>query len=252
MSTDVEHTEDGITAFEVQVNPSFDFQSAGTRIRFEFGAPVDVAALRGPHAEMEELAKELAWRRVEQLVAEKEARAQGEVERQRRRSRPRQEPTPTPQESRPGTEGPSRAVASSAGYPTAEVEWTQTAKPNNRGTFRYRPTRNLSTDALKDMIAVAIEATGGDPSLHVIYDERIGDRGLEKGNKRYGFASVKPTEDNPAYEFMLSPYKGKMYPKESFYVNFESDGTVRVVASEVYKEAIGKSQLPEDDQEFPF
>lgn len=224
MSTRTEHSADGITAFEVEVKASQDFQTAGTTIRYEFGSPVKSSDMLEPHAYVEGLAKDLAWKRVEQLAAERDAKIQGEVERQTKQVQ----------------KAPSRAPVETA---TTAVEWSQASKPQNRGNFRFRPTSNLSTAALKAMITEAIREAGDDPELHAIYDERPGNKGIESGNKRYGFASVKPTEDNQAYEFMLREYNGKKYPKESYYVDFNKDGTVRVTTAGQYTQAAGQGSV---------
>lgn len=248
MSTQVEYDpeQEGIVAFEVAVSPSRDFQSTRTTIRYEFGGPVGPEDLVEPHADAAELAAELAEAQLDQLVAEKEAKGQQEKERQAKSSGKK----------KPAKKQAAKKTAGRKSKPKTQdddgdqLDWKQASKPNNKGTFRYRSTDDLDSDALKVMVSQAIEDAGADPELHVVYDERIGKNGLEAGKSRWSFATVKPTEDNPAYDWMLGEASnGNEFVKASFYVDFNEDGTVRVKPSNAYKEAASEAQAAEEDDE---
>lgn len=214
--------EQGITEIEVAAKPSQDYQGTETRIRYAFGRPVLSDDAVAVHAKLQEFVTGLAQKQLEHLVARKNAEADAEVARQK------------------------SSTASTNGDTSDGVQWKQASKPKG-GTLRYRPTSNLSQDAFKAMIAEAISDEGYDPEEHVIFDERTGKWGLESGNKRYSAASVKPAENTAAYAELTDGKK----TKQSFFVDFEDDGTVSVNATNLYTDAledIAESAYPDVEQ----
>ena len=233
MSTVIERTKDGITAFEVEVRPSREFQGVGTTVRYEFTDAVDEADVYGPHAEVAGLAQELANAKLDQLIAERQAADQAEVENQTKKK-------------------PRPASANEDATPSSDSspDWKQASKPNGRGTIRFRPTSDLSTSAFKQMVVEAIKQTGANPELHQVWDERPS---LEKDGKGWSVANVRPTEDNPAFEHNKN---AKGYQNNSYFVDFNNDGTVRVKPSDKYREAaeaaVQEQQGSDGDDQLPF
>lgn len=211
--------EQGITEIEVAAKPSQDYQGVETRIRYDFGRKVlsdDVVAV---HAKLQEFVTGLAQKQLEHVLARSNAEKDAEVARQ-------------------------SSTTTSDGDTSAGVQWKQASKPKG-GTLRYRPTSNLGQEAFKAMITEAIVDEGFDPEDHVIFDERTGKWGLESGNKRYSAATVKPAEDTAAYDELTNDGK----TKQSFFVDFEDDGTVSVNPTNLYKDAL---EAADEDQDDPY
>lgn len=225
MGSVVEQTSEGITEFEVTVGRAKDYQSTTSTIRYTFGRPVSLADYMVREAEVAGLAAELAERRVDQLVAQKQAEVQAAVEQQTRTV------TPPPQPSQYATAGAAQVVAT----------WRTASHPKGNGKVKYRPSSELSSDSLKAMVRAAIAETGANPDLHAVYDERVGAKGLEATNQGYRFCSVKPTDSNPAAAFCKND---KGYTDASFYVDFNDDGTVRVKQTDRYTQACQEARTP--------
>lgn len=92
----------------------------------------------------------------------------------------------------------------------------------------------MSTDVFKAKIAEAIRAQGDNPDLFAIYDERIGNRGIEGGNQNWSVASVKPSDQHPAKaDSRFITDSG--YSKSVYFVDFQKDGSVSVKQSSDYQ-----------------
>lgn len=218
MSTQIAPDGSGYKGFTVEVRPSREFQGAGVTLHYEFGTPVDKTDVIEPYARAAEFAEELAGQQLDQLVDAAAAKKRGEVERQRKPAAPPTQGVPDP-------------------TPSGEIDWRQASKPGNKGTFRFRSTSDLSMDALKEMILAEVAKTGADPSLHQVWDNRPK---LEETGTGYSFVQVRPTDENPAAPFHRNQ---KGYTKDSAFVDFNDDGTIRVTISNKYQEAVKSAQI---------
>jgi hypothetical protein len=223
-----------ITGFTVRVSRSEDYQTTDSSFQYEFDAPVSETDAIQAHAEAFDFVAEA----VKDKLAEVLDRSKAESDRARdKQARSKAKPTKTQSELDNVETFPTEDVP---GDEDDEVVVFQTVqKRGGKGQIKFRPTSNLSQGALKAMVEQAIQDTGADPDGHVVWDNRTGKFGIEDGHAGYGFATVNPTESNPAYQFMLND---KGYPRASFYVDFNDDGTIRVTPSKAYKEAIVKVQ----------
>lgn len=224
---------EGITSFEVsatygdKVNGILVSQT--TRLGYEFGRPVQSVDLVEPHAEASGLAYDLAQRDVEQRVAEIKANQPA----------PTIPAAPQPQTQAAGAGAPPPQVpqAPAAAPAPSGDGWAVGQKPNGKGQIRYVTTNAMSTDAFRDAIAQAIAAAGYDPSSYLIYDNRVGDRGLEAGETNWSVANVKPAEGNPmADDPDFKTDRGGT--KSAFFVDFNADGSVKVKETSVMEDFV--------------
>ncbi len=174
---------EGITGFTVSAGLAEDFgqYKTGTSVTYSFGRPVQLVDTITRHHEMRQVVSELEVENHRQHLARAAAETHAVANQV-------QAPTPTQQ-----AVAPPPAPAAAPGEPP----WAMGSKPNNGGTLRYIPTAVFPTDSFKAVVNAALEAQGTHPSLYEVWDNRVGQYGLEGGNASYSVGSVKPAAHHP-------------------------------------------------------
>ena len=195
-----------ITHIDVEVRPSIGFQTVGYTARVQFDEPLDAVEALARVADVREMLTEQAHRDIEGLVAHRQS---SETE---QRAQAPQAPQPMP-----------TATASGDG-------WAIANKPKG-GTFRYMTTAAYPTDQFKQAIVGQLAGLGIDASQVDVFDDRVGNYGLESGNTGYTAGKVKVKDGTP----LASAMGGKSIIAGA---DFDNSGAVKVVLSRDGKAAL--------------
>lgn len=225
---------EGITQVEVEDFPSFGYQKASVQLSYQFPSPRSYSEALGAIEDLRAQVREQAVAEVDALVEiknEKEAAAKG-------KPAPAPQPTPAPQQQAAPQPAPAPAPQPAAAPQPAPAPaqpqastWAQGSKPNNKGTFRYLPSSTVDTDTFKLQAQAAAQQAGVDTSQTVMFDDRLGQYGLESGNTAYSAGKVKANAD--------SQLKQALGERDIVaYVDFADDGTVEVNLSKDGRQAI--------------
>lgn len=194
-----------ITHIDVEVRPSIGFQTVGYTARVQFDQPMDIIdALR----EAGTVREALTVKAHEDLAVLVEHRTNSEVEQR--------------------AQAPQAPVAPAA--PVSGDGWAMANKPKG-GTFRYLTTAVYPTDKFKAAIAGQLPALGIDAAQVDVFDDRVGNFGLESGNTGYTAGKVKAKDGSP----LAAALGGRSILAGA---DFGPDGSVKVVLSRDGKAAI--------------
>jgi hypothetical protein len=207
-----------ITHIDIEVRPSIGFQTVGYTARVQFDSPVDAAEALSLVADTREILTEQALGDIKKLidhrtVSEGEAKAQA-------------------------PQAPSAAPVSGDG-------WAIANKPNNKGSFRYRTTSVVSSDQFKDAIRGQLDHLGIDPEQVDVFDDRVGNYGLESGNESYTAGKIKVKEGTS----LAAALAGKTIVGGA---DFAADGSVKVSLSRDGKAALQALEIAKNLSAAPF
>ena len=197
-----------ITHIDVEVRPSIGFQTVGYTARVQFDEPLEAVEALDKVADVRELLTEQAHKDIEVLVAQRHSS---------------------------GLEQKAQAPAAPAVAPSADG-WALANKPNGKGTFRYRTTSAVTSDEFRAAIVAQLPSLGIDPEDVDVFDDRVGNYGLEKGNESYSAGKIK-VKSGTKLEAALA---GKTVVGGA---DFGTDGSVKVSLSRDGKAALQALQI---------
>jgi len=197
-----------ITHIDVEVRPSIGFQTVGYTARVQFDEPLDAVEALANVTDVRELLVEQAHADIEELVAKRQS-----------------------------SEFEQRAQAPSApAAPASGNGWAIANKPNGKGSFRYLTTAVFTSDQFREAIREQLPQLGIDPEDVDVFDDRVGNYGLEKGNESYSAGKIK-VKSGTKLEAALA---GKTVVGGA---DFGPDGSVKVSLSRDGKAAIQALQI---------
>lgn len=234
---------EGLTSVEVEVLPSWGYQKVAIRGTYVFTEPRSLAEATQPIADVYAALEEQAANYVDALVALKDDKEGAKKAAVRQtaaavtataQAEPPRAPAPTTEaDPDPVGEGHPQFAAQAADAPT----WLVGKKPKGAGTFKYRPTADVPSDALIEQVKSLLAEQGVDPEQIVVFDDRTGKYGLEDGNESYSAAKAKARQ-----ETILSEVMGKR--DTVAYVDFdEKTGAVTANLSKDAREALRALEL---------
>lgn len=197
-----------VSHIDIEVRPSFNYQTVGITARLVWENPVsmDEAKFEADvaYAELEEI----ALKRINQL------------------SEQRTETMGIPVQASPGYSAPSTGV-----NPVDESTWPIAYKPNGAGTFRYLPTSVVSRERFLEMASAKLPELGLNDSVVNIFDDRTGERGIERGGQSYTAGKIKAKPDTP----LAAAMQGKTIVAN---IDFSPGGDLKVSLSKDGKTAM--------------
>lgn len=123
-----------------------------------------------------------------------------------------------------------------AGASTSSSDWRVANKPNNAGSFRYLPTSVMDKRTFIDKAEALLREMDIDMEQVVVFDDRSGDRGLERGENHYSAGKVKVRPDSQYARAM----EGKAIMGS---VDFTDSGDLRVSISRDGKSALNAVRI---------
>ena len=195
-----------ITHIDVEVRPSIGFQTVGYTARVQFDEPKDIVAAL---AEAGAVREALTLKAHEDLSVLVEYRSNSEVEQR--------------------AQAPQVPQVQQSAAPSADG-WAIANKPKG-GTFRYLTTSAYPTDRFRQAVVGQLPALGIDASHVDVFDDRVGNYGLESGNTGYTAGKVKVKDNSP----LAAAMGGKSIIAGA---DFAPDGSVKVVLSRDGKAAL--------------
>lgn len=235
---------EGLTSFEFEVTPSWGYQKVALRGTYTFPEPRSYSEALPAIDELYAALEEDVAGRVDRLVALKDER---ESARKPAAAGPAPAPQPAPSQAAPA-QAPHPAEAAGqlveqqlggqqiAGQQPGQPQWAVGQKPQNRGSFRYLPSSVVDTDTFRQRASQALQQIGVDPATVSIFDDRVGQYGLEGGNNGYSAGKAKAGQD--------SQLKQLLGQRDIVaYLDFEQDGTVKASLTKDAKAALQAVQL---------
>lgn len=207
-----------ITHLDIEVRPSIGFQTVGYTARIQFDSPVDAAEALSLAAGTREILTEQALDDIKKLI-----------------------------EHRTVSEGEVKAQAPKAPAPADVTHdgWAIGNKPGGKGSFRYRTTAAYPSDSFRDAIKDQLAGLGIDPEQVDVFDDRVGNYGLESGNEGYTAGKIKVKADTP----LASALNGKTIVGGA---DFAADGSVKVSLSRDGKAALQALEIAKNLSAVPF
>jgi hypothetical protein len=197
-------SEPQIEYIDVEVRPSQNYQSVGFTARVSFKEPVSMEQAKFEADLIYDELASLALKRVEELSA----------------LRPNESPAANVQK----------------GADTGDAEWRLAHKPNGAGSFKYIPSASFSKRDFIDKAMEKLTEMGLDTEQVVVFDDRGGDRGLERGEQHYSAGKVKVRPD--------TQYAAAMNGKAIIgSVDFGDSGEIRVSISRDGKSALNAIKI---------
>jgi hypothetical protein len=194
-----------IEYIDVEVRPSQNYQSVGFTARVSFKEPVSMEQAKFEADLIYDELASLALKRVEELSA----------------LRPAKETS---------------FVVEKRGADTSDAEWRLAHKPNGAGSFKYIPSASFSKRDFIDKAMEKLTEMGMDTEQVVVFDDRGGDRGLERGEQHYSAGKVKVRPD--------TQYAAAMNGKAIIgSVDFGDSGEIRVSISRDGKSALNAIKI---------
>jgi hypothetical protein len=193
-----------IEYIDVEVRPSQNYQTVGFTARLSFKEPVSMEQAKfEADLAYDELAS-LALKRIEELSS----------------LRPNE-----------------TSVANvSRGAETSGFDWRMAHKPNGAGSFKYITTDSFSKHDFIEKANEKLAEMGIDLEQVVVFDDRGGDRGLERGEQHYSAGKVKVRPD--------TRYAAAMAGKAIIgSVDFSDSGDIRVSVSRDGKSALNAVKI---------
>lgn len=189
---------------DVEVRPSQNYQTVGITARITFGEPVAMEQAKFEADVAYNELVEIALKRIEELSS-----------------------------LRPMENAPAPAQG---GGGTGQMEWRMAHKPNGAGSFKYIPTDSYSKRDFIENATAALAEMGVDTEQVVVFDDRGGDRGLERGEQHYSAGKVKVRPD--------TQYAAAMNGKAIIgSVDFTDSGKIRVSISRDGKSALNAVKI---------
>lgn len=205
---------EGLTEVTVEVTPSWGYQKATVSGTVTFAMPRSYADALPAIEDLYEALEQSSAEKVDRLVALKEEREGANRQKVAASAGAAAPAAPATVPQTPGT-----------------LPWRQGAKPNGKGTFRYLPSSYISTDALKAQAELQLDGLGVSKADVNIFDNRVGQYGLESGHDSYSVGVIKAKDDSP----LLAALGGKAIIGN---VDFNGDGSVRATLSKDGKTAV--------------
>lgn len=196
-----------ITHIDVEVRPSIGFQTVGYTARVQFDQPLDAVEALAEVGDVRDLLIEQAHADIDGLVAKRQS-----------------------------SETEQRAQAPAAPATPAADGWAVANKPGGKGSFRYLTTASVSSDQFREAIKAQLPALGVSEGDVDIFDDRVGNYGLESGNEGYTAGKLKVKADTN----LASAMNGKTIVGGA---DFAPDGSVRVSLSRDGKAALQALQI---------
>jgi hypothetical protein len=197
-------SESQIEYIDVEVRPSQNYQSVGFTARVSFKEPVSMEQAKFEADLIYDELASLAIKRIEELSA----------------LRPNETSVTNVQR----------------GADTSEAEWRLAHKPNGAGSFKYIPSASFSKRDFIDKAMEKLAGMGVDTEQVVVFDDRSGDRGLERGEQHYSAGKVKVRPD--------TQYAAAMNGKAIIgSVDFGDSGEIRVSISRDGKSALNAIKI---------
>lgn len=193
-----------IQHIDIEIRPSQQYQTVGFSTRIVFDEPVSLEEAKFEADLAYEELKSVALKRVHELIQER---------------------------------GPEQATQSVAHAPSASTgEWRIANKPEGRGSFRYLPSSVVTESEFVSRAKQKVPALGFDVDEIVVFDDRIGARGLESGGEHYCAGKVKARADSR----LAAAMQGKSIVAN---VDFDETGEIRVTPSRDGKAALQAMQI---------
>lgn len=196
-----------ITHIDVEVRPSIGFQTVGYTARVQFDQPLDAVEALAEVGDVRDLLIEQAHADIDGLVAKRQS-----------------------------SETEQRAQAPAAPAAPAADGWAVANKPGGKGSFRYLTTASVSSDQFREAIKAQLPDLGVSEGDVDIFDDRVGNYGLESGNEGYTAGKLKVKADTN----LASAMNGKTIVGGA---DFAPDGSVRVSLSRDGKAALQALQI---------
>lgn len=189
---------------DVEVRPSQNYQTVGITARITFSEPVAMEQAKFEADVAYNELVEIALKRIEELSS----------------LRPNE----------------SASAPAQGGASTGQAEWRLAHKPNGAGSFKYIPTDSYSKRDFIDNAMAALTEMGVDTEQVVVFDDRGGDRGLERGEQHYSAGKVKVRPE--------TQYAAAMNGKAIIgSVDFTDSGNIRVSISRDGKSALNAIKI---------
>lgn len=231
---------EGLTEVTVEVTPSWGYQKVTVSGTVTFATPRSYADALPAIEDLYEALEQSSAEKVDRLVALKEEREGANRQKVAASS--------------PAAFG-SAAPAAPATVPQTPgtLPWQQGTKPNGKGAFRYLPSSYIGTDTLKAQAELQLEGLGLSKADVNIFDNRVGQYGLEGGHDSYSVGVIKAKQDSP----LLAALGGKAIVGN---VDFNDDGSVRASLSRDGKAAVQAMSIAQqlggtpvaEEEELPF
>jgi len=197
-----------ISQMDIEVRPSQNYQTVGFTARLVWETPVSMEEAKFEADVAYSELEEIALKRVAQLA-----------------------------EQRTETMGiPAQAMnmgsQSSVGVnPVDESTWPVAHKPNGAGSFRYLPTSIVSRDRFLELAKAKLPELGLTEDVVNIFDDRTGDRGIERGGQSYTAGKIKAKADTA----LAAAMQGKTILAN---IDFAPGGDIKVSLSKDGKTAM--------------
>jgi len=192
--------EQTVTHIDVEVRPSRGYQTVGYTARITFDMPVSAVEAIAAADDVRAMLAEAANEGIDKLIETKGAEVIATTQ------------TPAPMAS-------------------GSIEWLEGQKPNNAGPIRYVSSRSITSQQLREEAQKQLASLGLSTDMVDIFDDRVGNYGLESGNSAYSAGKLK-VKDGTA---LAAALQGK---KIAGSVDFRADGTISVSLSKDAKAAM--------------
>lgn len=166
-----------VTHIDIEVRPSIGYQTVGYTARVIFEIPVEPVEAAVKASEVRAILQEKALEDLDALVAIRKDR----------------EGTIAP----PAQHAPATVVSQATG-----LVWATANKPDGRGQFRYVTTASIPSPQFKDMVREQLADLGINGDDVDVFDDRVGNYGLESGNEAYTAGKIKVKEGTKLHSAM--------------------------------------------------
>lgn len=197
-----------ISHIDIEVRPSQNYQTVGFTARLVWETPVSMEEAKFEADVAYSELEEIALKRVSQL------------------SEQRTETMGIPMQAIPGNNNGSVGVNA-----VDDSTWPIAHKPNGAGTFRYLPTSVVSRERFLEMAKSKLADFGLNEDVVNIFDDRTGDRGIERGGQSYTAGKIKAKPDTA----LAAAMQGKTIIAN---IDFSPGGDVKVSLSKDGKTAM--------------
>jgi len=197
---------ESIQHIDVEVRPSIGFQTVGYTARVVFDTPISALEAISRAGEVRDLLTEQAHADIDKLVQHRQS---SEVEQR--------------------AQAPAPVAGGSDG-------WAVANKPAGKGSFRYRTTSAVSSDEFRQAIVAQLPDLGISADDVDVFDDRVGNYGLESGNESYTAGKIKAKDGTRLHAALA----GKSIVGGA---DFGPDGSVKVSLSRDGKAALQALQI---------
>jgi hypothetical protein len=187
---------------DVEVRPSRGYQTVGYTARVIFDGPVEIVEAIAATDDVRAMLMESANEGIDLLI-----------------------------EAKGNEPAPATSQAAPAPVASGNLEWLEGQKPNNAGPIRYVSSRSITSQQMRDVAQSQLASLGLSTDMVDIFDDRVGNYGLESGNASYSAGKLKVKDGTP----LAAALQGK---KIAGSVDFRPDGTIAVSLSKDAKAAM--------------